>query len=84
MNASSSFIASIHIHAEDKPGTITEICQQLSVMNVNVVSINGNRTKEGQYLVDLSFPVTNADQLNVIMKNIRKLKCVSDVHRSSH
>ena len=84
VNASSSFNASIHIHAEDKPGTITEICQQLSSMNVNVVSINGNRTKEGQYLVDLSFPVTNADQLNVIMKNIRKLKCVSDVHRSSH
>ncbi len=83
VSARSSFNASVLVHADNRPGTITDISALLSSLNINIQSINGRPGHEEQYLVEMTFAVTNAEQLNVIMKNIRKIKCVRDVHRIS-
>ena len=84
INARSSFNASVEIHAEDRPGTLSDISMLLTSLNISIQSINGRRTSEDKYVVEMTFAVTNAEQLNVIMKNLKKLKCVNDVHRISH
>ena len=87
VNAKSSFNASVHIHAEDGPSTVSEICSVLTSMNVNLQSINGqrvDRSGEGNYIVEMTFSVTNGEQLNMIMKSLKKLKCVNDVHRGNY
>ncbi len=83
ISAKSSFNASVQIHAEDRPGTLSAISALLSGLNISIQNISGKRTTEGKYLVEMTFVVTNAEQLDVIMKNLRKLKCVNDVHRIS-
>ena len=81
INAKSAFNASVQIHVQDRPGVLSEITTQLSGMNVSIQGINGKPTQEGKYLVEMTFAVTNAEQLNVIIKNIKKLKCVDEVYR---
>lgn len=81
INNRSSFNASVQVHAMDKPGTISEISTQLSGLNINIQNINGKSTQDGKYIVEMTFAVTNAEQLNVIVKSLKKLKCVNEVYR---
>ena len=81
INTKSSFDASVQIVAEDRPGTITEISSQLSGLNVSIQGINGKPAADGKYVMELTFNVTNTEQLNVIIKNLKKLRCVDEVYR---
>ncbi|MEG1523637.1 MAG: bifunctional (p)ppGpp synthetase/guanosine-3',5'-bis(diphosphate) 3'-pyrophosphohydrolase [Clostridia bacterium] len=81
INEKSSFNASVQVHAEDKPGTISEISTQLSGLNISIQGLNGRPTQDGKYIIEMTFAVTNTEQLNVIIKNLKKLKCVNDVYR---
>ena len=81
INTKSSFDASVQIIAEDKPGTISEISLQLSGLNVSIQGINGKPMSDGRYVMEMTFNVTNTEQLNVIIKNLKKLKCVDEVYR---
>ncbi len=84
VNAKSSFNASVQIHAEDKPGTLTEISAMLSGLNVSIQGMSGRPLQDGKYLLDMTFAVTDADQLNIIMRNLKKLKNVNDAYRINH
>ena len=81
INTKSSFDASVQIVAEDRPGTISDISLQLSGLNVSIQGITGKPAADGKYIMEMTFTVTNTEQLNVIIKNIRKLKCVDEVYR---
>ena len=81
INTKSSFDASVQIVAEDRPGTISDISLQLSSLNVSILGINGKPAADGKYVMEMSFTVTNTEQLNVIIKNLKKLKCVDEVYR---
>lgn len=84
VNAKSAFNASVQLHAEDKPGTLSEISAMLSGLNVSIQAMSGRPLQEGKYVMDMTFAVTDADQLNIIMRNLKKLKCVHDVYRINH
>lgn len=84
VNAKSSFNACVQIHAEDKPGTLTEISAMLAGLNVSIQGMSGKPQQDGKYLLDMTFAVTDADQLNIIMRNLKKLKNVNDAYRINH
>ncbi len=81
INAKSSFNASVQIHAADGMGVISQISTQLSGMNVSIQGITGKPAHDGKYTIEMTFNVTNAEQLNIIIKNLKKLKCVDEVYR---
>ena len=81
INARSSFNASVQITADDKPGTITEISATLAGMNISIQAMSGHPDATGAYIIEMTFAVTNTEQLNVIIKNLNKLKCVREVFR---
>lgn len=81
IGADTSFHASLQIHAEDRAGTLLEISALLSGMNINIQGLSGKPTGDGKYVVDMTFSVSNSEQLNQIMHSLKRLKCVNEVYR---
>jgi GTP pyrophosphokinase len=81
INTRSAFNASLQIEGENRPGTLSQISATLSGLNISIQSINGRPVADGRYIIEMTFEVANIEQLNVIIKNIKKLKCVSEVYR---
>ena len=81
INTKSAFNASLQIEGDNKPGTLSQISQQISSLNVSIQSISGKPMADDRYVIEMTFEVANTEQLNVIIRNLKKLKCVSDVYR---
>ncbi len=81
INAKSSFNASLQIYAENRPGTLSQVSTTLSGLNISIQSISGKPTADDRYVIEMTFEVTNTEQLNVIIRSLKKLKCVSEVYR---
>ena len=81
INTKSAFNASLQIEGDNRPGTLSAISAQISSLNVSIQSISGRPMPDDRYIIEMTFGVANTEQLNVIIKNLRKLKCVSDVYR---
>ncbi len=81
IGAETSFPASLQIHAEDRAGTLLEISALLSGMNISIQGLNGKPTGDGKYVVDMTFSVGNAGQLDQIIRSLKHLKCVNEVYR---
>jgi guanosine-3',5'-bis(diphosphate) 3'-pyrophosphohydrolase len=81
INTKSAFNASLQIEGENRPGTLSSISQQISSLNVSIQSISGKPISDDRYIIEMTFEVANTEQLNVIIRNLKKLKCVSDVFR---
>ncbi len=81
INTKSAFNASLQIEGDNKPGTLSAISAQISSLNVSIQSISGKPMPDDRYIIEMTFEVANTDQLNVIIRNLKKLKCVSDVYR---
>ncbi|HWQ05907.1 MAG: bifunctional (p)ppGpp synthetase/guanosine-3',5'-bis(diphosphate) 3'-pyrophosphohydrolase [Clostridiaceae bacterium] len=81
INTRSAFNASLQIEGDNRPGTLSQISATLSGLNISIQSINGRPVADGRYIIEMMFEVANTEQLNVIIKNIKKLKCVSEVYR---
>ena len=81
INTKSAFNASLQIEGDNRPGTLSSISQQISSLNVSIQSISGKPAADDRYIIEMTFEVSNTEQLNVIIRNLKKLKCVSDVYR---
>lgn len=84
IGSDTSFRASLQIHAEDRAGTLLEISALLSGMNINIQGLSGKPTGDGKYVVDMTFSVGNAGQLDQIIQSLKRLKCVNEVYRVHH
>jgi GTP pyrophosphokinase len=81
INSKSSFNASLQIEGDNRPGTLSQISATLSGLNISIQSISGRPMADDRYVIEMTFEVSNTEQLNVIIKNLKKLKCVGEVHR---
>lgn len=81
INTKSAFNASLQIEGDNRPGTLSAISAQISSMNVSIQSISGRPMPDERYIIEMTFEVSNTEQLNVIIRNLKKLKCVSEVYR---
>ncbi len=80
----SSYTANVSLAATDRPGVLMDISQVLLSMNINIKTVNAKTDRNGMVYVQLSFDITNASQLNNIIKNLRKIKTVTEVYRASN
>lgn len=81
INNKSSFNASLQIEGDNRAGTLSAISAQISSLNVSIQSISGRPMPDDRYIIEMTFEVANTEQLNVIIRNLKKLKCVSNVYR---
>ncbi len=80
-SSSEEFSATVFIHVVDKTGSLLEISRLLTTMNVYISDMKAQTTADGVATMLVTFVVSDTDQLNHIMANLRKLKSVIEVRR---
>ncbi|MDR0840373.1 MAG: bifunctional (p)ppGpp synthetase/guanosine-3',5'-bis(diphosphate) 3'-pyrophosphohydrolase [Christensenellaceae bacterium] len=80
-NAKSSYTATIQVEAHERTGLLMEISQVLANMNISITTMSAKTDKNDIVWTQLSFDVVSADQLDNIIKSIRKIHLVTRVYR---
>ena len=75
------FSATIRVFIEDQPGSLLEVSKVLLGLNVNMTDLSSRSTDDGYAAMEITCTVSNAEQLQSIIANLRKIKQVIDVFR---
>lgn len=73
----------ITILATERVGLLMSISQMLMNMNINLRSINANQDSDDIVTVKLTFDVNNAEHLESILKNLKKVDGVTNIFRTN-
>ncbi len=75
-----AYPVNIQVTSDERAGLLMDISQLLMNLNISILSMNA-RTSEDTVSVQMGFNVTSADQLNSIMKGMRKVRGVREAYR---
>lgn len=76
-----SYQAEIQVKGTDRSGLLSEITIMLSESNLFVSSLNARTNKEKLAMINLTLEIKDIEQLNNLMKKLKKLRGVIDVYR---
>ena len=76
-----SYNVDIEISANDRSGLLADITKALSVAKANIVGINAKTGKDRIAIIELTLETKNIDELNSILKAVRKVDSVYEVTR---
>ena len=76
-----SYNVDIEISANDRSGLLADITQALSSAKANIVGINAKTGKDRIAIIELTLETKSIDELNSILKAIRKVDSVYEVTR---
>ena len=80
-NAKSSYTATIQVVADERTGLLMDVSQVLAGMNISITAMTAKVDKANQNIIQiqLSFDVSSTEQLNNIIKSMRKVRSVKEV-----
>ena len=76
-----SYSAEIQIAAQDRQGLLADITKVMSDMKIDVTAVNARTTRRKQVVINLTLEVNNIDQLDRVMRQLKKISDVTDVFR---
>jgi len=76
------FFAEISIEANDRHGLIADISTTLTNSKLSVKAINARTTRNHLALINLTIEVTSVEQIEKLIKDLRKLNGIIDVYRN--
>ncbi|MBC3938404.1 MULTISPECIES: bifunctional (p)ppGpp synthetase/guanosine-3',5'-bis(diphosphate) 3'-pyrophosphohydrolase [Anaerotruncus] len=76
------FKSTIEIVTDDRIGALADISVALSTMRISISTLMAREVKTGENIVTVTFTVSDIDQLNFIIGNLRKIPGVTSVTRS--
>ncbi|MBS4539691.1 bifunctional (p)ppGpp synthetase/guanosine-3',5'-bis(diphosphate) 3'-pyrophosphohydrolase [Clostridium sp. D2Q-11] len=76
-----SYQAEIQVKGTDRPGLLSEVTKLLSDANLLVSSLNARTNKEKLAIVNLTLEIKDVEQLNDLIKKLKRIKGVIDVYR---
>lgn len=79
---SSNFIANIQIEANDRLGVLSDILTKLQELKIDVTAVNSKKTSSKQDIIDVSVSVDNAERLQKIIRELKKIDSVFEVKRA--
>ena len=82
-NAKSSYTATIQVVADERTGLLMDVSQVLAGMNISITAMTAKVDKANQSIIQIqrSFDVSSTEQLNNIIKSMRKVRSVKEVYR---
>ena len=80
-NKKSSYTVDIEIFANDRTGLLADIIKELSSQKTKLMAVNSRANKEKIAITDITIEVENLDELNKILKVLRKVDSVYEVTR---
>ena len=71
----------IEVYANDRNGLLSDVIKEVSNTKVNMVGVNARAGKDRIAIIDITLETKNLDELNSILKAIRKVDSVYEVKR---
>ena len=80
-NLSSSYNVDIEILANDRNGLLADIIKQIASVKTRLIAVNSKLNKDKTVTTDVTVEVENLEDLNNILKALRKIDNVYEVNR---
>ncbi|MBE7091797.1 MAG: bifunctional (p)ppGpp synthetase/guanosine-3',5'-bis(diphosphate) 3'-pyrophosphohydrolase [Clostridiales bacterium] len=80
LEADTNYVANIQMHTYDRAGLIMELSNCIYSNKSDIASLNVS-TKEGTGTITVGIRITDAKQLDTILKDIKKIQGVFEVYR---
>ncbi len=71
----------IEVSANDRSGLLADVIKEISSTKANLIALNARSNKERIAIIDITLETKNLDELNSILKAIRKVDSVYEVIR---
>ncbi len=78
----SNYTADIHIKANDRNAILSDILAKLKEIKVDVVEMNSKKKINKEIDLDISINISSADELQKVIKEIKKVDSVFEVKRA--
>ena len=76
-----SYQVDIEVLSNDRSGLLVDILKELGTTKAKILGVNTKTTKERIAIIDITVEVENLDELNKVIKAIRKVDSVYEVSR---
>lgn len=73
--------ANLKIDVTNKPGMLADISQAIATEKVNISDVHSVEMGEGRAILMVSVDIRNVNELDGLMKKVRHVKGVLDIHR---
>lgn len=80
-NVKSSYTANIQILANERAGLLMDVSQQLLNLNLSMKTMNAKADENDEVVIQTSFDVKDTQQLESVIKALKKIRLVKDVYR---
>jgi GTP pyrophosphokinase len=77
----SSYNAEIQIRATDRAGLLAEVALRVNDADVGLLSLNARTNKDKSVMINMTLEIHDKEQLNELMKKLRRIGNVLDVYR---
>ncbi len=79
---SASYMADLEVYANDRSGLLADITVAIGDLKAKMVSINARTTNNDRVaIINIGLEVENIEKLNKVIKAVRKVDSVYEVHR---
>jgi GTP pyrophosphokinase len=79
--AKENYNVNIEVLANDRSGLLVEILNQINNAKANLIGVNTKTTKERIAIIDINIEVENIEELNKVIRAIKKVDSVYEVRR---
>ena len=73
--------ATIIISSNDRTGLLSDIVREIMNKKINIMAVNTNTNQERIATIEIEVEIKDTNQLNDIMKELRKVESVFNVER---
>ena len=80
-NKKTSYSVDIEVYANDRAGLLADIIAVLGNSKCKIIAVSSKANKEKIAITELTVEVENIEQLNTVLKNLRKVDSVYEVKR---
>lgn len=77
-----AYKADITVMAHDRTALLLDITNNIAELKIPIKALNARTTKEQETVINLTLEITNTEQLEKIIKKLRKIDSVFDVTRN--
>ena len=71
----------IEILSNDRTGLLSDIVKEITSQKINIMGVNTKTNRERIATIEITLEVENIEQLNKVLKSIRKVDSVYEVKR---
>lgn len=76
-----SYSADIEIYSNDRSGLLADILKEIGTTKARLMGVNTKTTKENIAIINISVEIENLNEMNNLIKAIRKVESVYEVTR---